>query len=74
MIAGAWLCLLSPLAGALLITILGQSISRWTAAWISTLSVFGNQDLDPISVGTLVGVYGLWVLFNRDTERLFAAA
>ncbi len=22
---------------------------------------------------TLLGVYGLWVLFNRDTERLFAA-
>jgi len=22
--------------------------------------------------GTLVGVYGLWVLFSKDTERLFA--
>ena len=22
---------------------------------------------------TLLGIYGLWVLFNRDTERLFAA-
>jgi len=40
MIAGAWLCLLAPLAGALLITILGRSISRRTAAWLSTLSVF----------------------------------
>jgi NADH-quinone oxidoreductase subunit L len=40
MIAGAWLCLLAPLAGALLITLLGRSISRPTAAWISTASVF----------------------------------
>lgn len=22
--------------------------------------------------GTIVGVYGLWVLFSKDTERLFA--
>ena len=40
MIAGAWLCLLAPLGGALAITLLGESISRRTAAWISTLSVF----------------------------------
>jgi hypothetical protein len=24
-----------------------------------------------IPFGTIVGVYGLWVLFSRDTERLF---
>jgi NADH-quinone oxidoreductase subunit L len=40
MTAGAWLCLFSPLAGALLITLLGTTISRVVAAWISTLSVF----------------------------------
>jgi NADH-quinone oxidoreductase subunit L len=40
MIAGAWICLAAPLAGALLITLAGTSISRRTAAWISTLSVF----------------------------------
>jgi NADH-quinone oxidoreductase subunit L len=40
MIAGAWLCLLAPLAGALVIALLGGSISRQTAAWLSTLSVF----------------------------------
>jgi NADH-quinone oxidoreductase subunit L len=40
LIAAAWVCLLSPLAGALAITLLGESISRRTAAWISTLSVF----------------------------------
>ena len=25
-----------------------------------------------IPFGTIVGIYGLWVLLNRDTERLFA--
>jgi hypothetical protein len=24
-----------------------------------------------IPIGTIVGVYGLWVLLNKDTERLF---
>lgn len=24
-----------------------------------------------IPLGTLVGIYGLWVLFSKDTERLF---
>jgi len=40
MIAGAWLCLLAPLAGALAITLAGTRISRSAAAWISTGSVF----------------------------------
>ena len=37
---GAWLCLLAPLAGAVLITLAGTRISRRSAAWLSTLSVF----------------------------------
>ncbi|MDX6474047.1 MAG: NADH-quinone oxidoreductase subunit [Gaiellaceae bacterium] len=40
MTAGAWLCLFAPLAGAVLITLAGTSISRRAAAWISTASVF----------------------------------
>jgi NADH-quinone oxidoreductase subunit L len=40
MIVGSWVCLLAPLAGALLITLAGTHISRSTAAWISTGSVF----------------------------------
>ena len=40
MTAGAWICLLAPLAGALAITLLGTAISRRIAAWISTISVF----------------------------------
>jgi hypothetical protein len=39
--------------------------SRIAAIVLSILS------LTLMPVGTLVGVYGLWVLFNRDTERLF---
>jgi len=35
-IAGAWLCLASPLAGALAITLLGTRIPRAAAGWIST--------------------------------------
>jgi NADH-quinone oxidoreductase subunit L len=40
MTAGAWLCLFAPLGGALLITLLGTTVSRRTAAWISTAGVF----------------------------------
>jgi len=40
MIAGAWLCLFAPLAGAFAITVMGESITRRTAAWLSTVSVF----------------------------------
>jgi hypothetical protein len=35
------------------------------------LSIIG---LIMIPFGTIVGVYGLWVLFSKDTERLFGAA
>ena len=38
--AAAWLCLLAPLAGTILILLAGTRISRAAAAWISTGSVF----------------------------------
>jgi NADH-quinone oxidoreductase subunit L len=38
-IAAAWICLVSPLAAALLITVAGTRISRRGAAYLSTLSV-----------------------------------
>ncbi len=60
MTTGAWLCLLAPLAGALAITLLGRSISRHTAAWISTLSVF------TAFVGAIVSFVGL---LGRDHEE-----
>ena len=40
MTAAAWVCLLAPLAGAVLITLAGTHISRRTAGVLSTLSVF----------------------------------
>src|SRR4051794_41191304 len=40
MIPGAWLCLAAPLAGAVLITLLGTRIPRAAAGWISTTPVF----------------------------------
>jgi NADH-quinone oxidoreductase subunit L len=38
--SGAWLCLFAPLAGTLLIALAGTRISRRTAGWLSTASVF----------------------------------
>ena len=38
MTQAAWTCLLLPLGATVLITLLGGSISRRTAGWISTLS------------------------------------
>jgi NADH-quinone oxidoreductase subunit L len=40
MIAGAWICLLSPLAAAGLITLAGERISRRAAGYLATLSCF----------------------------------
>ena len=40
MIGGAWLCLAAPLAGAILIALLGTRIPRAAAGWLSTASVF----------------------------------
>src|SRR5437016_8544836 len=41
MIVAAWICLVAPLAAALLITLLGTGISRRTAAYLATTSVLG---------------------------------
>lgn len=35
--------------------------------------VISALSLVHVPFGTALGVYGLWVLFHRDTERLFAA-
>ena len=40
MTQGAWICLVAPLIGTWVILAMGDSISRRTAAWISTISVF----------------------------------
>ena len=42
MIVAAWICLVAPLAAALLITLLGNGISRRAAGYIATTSVLGS--------------------------------
>ena len=60
MIAGAWVCLLAPLAGSLLITLLGTAISRRAAAFLSTFSVL------VAFAGALVSFFAMW---GRDPEE-----
>jgi NADH-quinone oxidoreductase subunit L len=67
MIAGAWLCLVSPLAGAVAITVAGGRISRRTAGWISTLTTFIAFG------GALVAFFGLWGEGHGDREHLSTA-
>jgi hypothetical protein len=40
----------------------------WARIGGIVLSIF---DLIWVPFGTIVGIYGLWVLFSKDTERLF---
>ena len=42
----------------------------WARVAGIVLSIVG---LVAIPFGTVIGVYGLWVLFSKDTERLFGA-
>jgi NADH-quinone oxidoreductase subunit L len=53
MIAGAWICLVAPLVGAVAIALAGTRISRRTAAWLSTASVF------VAFAGAVVAFFGL---------------
>jgi hypothetical protein len=40
--------------------------------WARVLAiVVAVINLVHIPFGTIVGIYGLWVLFNKETERLF---
>jgi NADH-quinone oxidoreductase subunit L len=67
MIAGAWTCLLAPLAGALTITLCGTRISRRLAGWISTLTTFVAFG------GALVAFLGLWARDPSEREELSTA-
>ena len=58
--AAAWVCLLSPLAGALLITLAGTRISRRMAGYLSTLSV---------AVSFAASVVAFFALRGRDQEE-----
>jgi NADH-quinone oxidoreductase subunit L len=67
MMGGAWVCLASPLAGAVAITLAGGRISRRTAGWISTLTTF------LAFAGALVAFLGLWAEGHGDREHLSTA-
>jgi hypothetical protein len=43
----------------------------WARIGGIVLSIF---DLIFVPLGTIVGIYGLWVLFSKDTEPLFTPA
>src|SRR3954449_8411786 len=60
MVTGAWVCLLLPLLGAVVITLGGTLLSRHAAAWISTLSVAGGF------VGALVSFVAM---LSRDPDQ-----
>jgi NADH-quinone oxidoreductase subunit L len=59
-IAAAWVCLVAPLAGALLVTLLGTRISRRVAGYLATLSVFVAFG------GAVVSFFAMWA---RDAEE-----
>ena len=67
MVAGAWVCLLAPLAGALAITLAGQRISRRAAGWISTLTTF------VAFVGAVDAFVRLWAQDADEREHLSTA-
>ncbi len=67
MIAGAWICLLAPLGGALAITLTGPWISRRVAGLISTLTTF------LAFAGALIAFFGLWSRDADDREHLSTA-
>ncbi len=55
MTVASWICLAAPLAGALVITLLGTSISRRTAAYVATSSVFASFVAAVVAFGALLG-------------------
>jgi NADH-quinone oxidoreductase subunit L len=66
-VAGAWVCLLAPLGGALAITLAGRRISRRTAGWISTLTTF------VAFVGALDAFIRLWAEGHGEREIVSTA-
>src|SRR5262249_19934241 len=55
MIAGAWICLVAPLVGAILITLGGNRLSRQAAGYLSTASVVVAFGRAPASFVGLLG-------------------
>jgi NADH-quinone oxidoreductase subunit L len=53
--AAAWVCLFLPLGSAVLITLLGTSIRRRTAAWIATLACAGSFAAAVVTFVSMLG-------------------
>ncbi|HTZ04403.1 MAG TPA: NADH-quinone oxidoreductase subunit L [Gaiellaceae bacterium] len=66
MIPGAWICLAAPLVGTALILLGGTRISRGTAAWVGTTSVF------VAFAGALWSFFGLWA-HGSDNGQISSA-
>ncbi len=64
MIAGAWICLLAPLMGAIFITFMGEDLTRRQAGWVSTLTTFVAFG------GAVVAFFGLWAESPENREQL----
>ena len=67
MIAGAWLCLLAPLVGAVALTLLGTAVPRRLAAYLATLSVFVGFG------GAVVSFFSMWARSPDDRSELSTA-
>ena len=67
MIAGAWLCLLAPLAGALAVTLAGTAVPRRVAGYVATASVF------VAFAGALVSFLSMWARDEDDRSQLSTA-
>ena len=66
MIPGAWICLAAPLVGTALILLGGTRISRTTAAWVGTTSIF------VAFAGALWSFFGLWA-HGSDNGQISSA-
>ncbi len=67
MAVGGWVCLLAPLGGAVAIALAGTSISRRTAAYLGTSSVF------VAFAGALVSFFSMWSRAHGDRSELSTA-
>jgi NADH-quinone oxidoreductase subunit L len=64
---GAWVCLLAPLVGCLVILLAGQLISRRIAGWISTLTTF------VAFAGAVVAFFADWAESPSDRSHVSTA-
>jgi len=75
--AAPWLALAGVVIGALFVVLgIPEVIAGWGVmnyrGWARILLIIISiLHLPSIPIGTAIGVYGLWVLFNDETKRLF---